>query len=150
MADKYGFTDTLTLRHIVLPVKRFARPYTPGMTIRAIRGAVQLRRDDLTEMREAVVELLSEMMKRNGLSTDDLISIMFTATPDLRCGFPATAARSLPLGDVPLMCAAELDIPGALPRVVRVMMHAATAKPRQELVHVYLRGAEALRLDLAQ
>lgn len=118
--------------------------------IRAIRGAVQLRRDDLGEMREAVVELLSEMMSRNDLTTEDLISIIFTATPDLACGFPAAAARELPLGDVPLMCAAELDIPGALPRVVRVMMHVHSTKPRADLTHVYIRGAEALRLDLAQ
>lgn len=120
------------------------------MAIRAIRGAVQLRQDDLPEMREAVVELLSELFRRNDLSTDDLVSILFTATPDLKCGFPATAARDLPLGDVALICAAELDIPGALPRVVRVMIHAETSRSRQELQHVYLRGAEALRVDLAQ
>jgi len=140
----------MTLRHVALPVKRLGRTYTPDMTVRAIRGAVQLRQDDLAEMREAVVELLSEMLVRNGVSTDDLVSILFTATPDLTCGFPATAARALPLGDVPLMCAAELDIPGALPRVVRVMMHVYTDKGRRDLTHVYLRGAEALRLDLAQ
>lgn len=138
------------MRHVALPVKRLGTNYTSHMTIRAIRGAVQLRQDDLAEMREAVVELLAEMMSRNGLTTDDLVSIIFTATPDLTCGFPATAARELPLGDVPLMCAAELDIPGALPRVVRVMMHVQSAKARRDLTHVYIRGAEALRLDLAQ
>ena len=120
------------------------------MTIRAIRGAVQLRQDDLAEMREAVVELLSEIMRRNDVSTDALVSILFTSTPDLKCGFPAAAARELPIGDVALMCAAELDIPGALPRVVRVMVHAETPRARQDLQHVYLRGAEALRVDLAQ
>lgn len=120
------------------------------MTIRAIRGAVQLRRDDLDEMREAVVELLTEIFTRNQASTDDLVSILFTATPDLTCGFPAAAARELPLGDVPLMCAAELAVPGALPRVVRVMVHLETPRARRELQHVYIRGAEALRLDLAQ
>lgn len=120
------------------------------MAIRAIRGAVQLRQDNFDEMREAVVELLSEIFTRNQVSADQLISILFTATPDLRCGFPAAAARELPLGDVPLMCAAELDIPDALPRVVRVMAHLDTDRSRQEIQHVYLRGAEALRLDLAQ
>lgn len=120
------------------------------MSVRAIRGATQLRRDDFQEMTEAVVELLGEMLERNGLTTDDLISIVFTATPDLHCGFPAAAARSLALGDVPLMCAAELDIVGALPRVVRVMAHVNTDRARPDLVHVYRRGAEVLRLDLAQ
>ena len=120
------------------------------MAIRAIRGAVQLRQDDLSEMREAVVELLTEILRRNGLGTDDLVSILFTATPDLKCGFPATAARELPIGDVALICAAELDIPGALPRVVRVMVHAESSQARADLQHVYLRGAESLRVDLAQ
>lgn len=138
------------MRHVALPVKRHEPAYTSHMTIRAIRGAVQLGQDDLSEMREAVVELLSEIFRRNGLTTDDLVSILFTATPDLKCGFPATAARDLPLGDVALICAAELDIPGALPRVVRVMVHAETSRTRSELQHVYLRGAESLRVDLAQ
>lgn len=120
------------------------------MTIRAIRGAVQLRQDDPQEMRDAVVELLSEIFQRNGLATADLVSILFTATPDLHSAFPATAARDLPLGEVPLMCAAELDIDGAMPRVVRVMVHAETNRSRGDLHHVYIRGAEALRLDLAQ
>lgn len=120
------------------------------MTIRAIRGAVQLREDDFAEMREAVVELLSEILRRNELGIEDLVSMLFTSTPDLRCGFPAAAARELPIGDVALMCASELDIPGALPRVVRVMVHVETSKGRAELQHVYLRGAESLRVDLAQ
>ena len=120
------------------------------MPVRAIRGATQLSKDDFEEMREAVVELLGEMLDRNDVGTGDLISIIFTATPDLHCGFPATAARGLPLGDVPLLCAAELDIEGALPRVVRVLMHAETARTRTEVVHVYRRGAEVLRQDLAQ
>lgn len=120
------------------------------MPIRAIRGATQLRSDDFAEMTEAVVELLGEVFERNGLEHDDLVSIFFTSTPDLRCGFPAAAARSLGLGDVPLMCAQELDIPGSLPRVVRVMVHAESDRDRSTLVHVYRRGAEVLRQDLAQ
>jgi chorismate mutase len=101
-------------------------------------------------MTEAVVELVTAMLDRNGLSTDDLISVIFTSTPDLTSAFPAAAARTLGIGDVPLLCAQELDIDGALPRVVRVMAHAALDSPRGDVVHVYLRGAEALRLDLAQ
>jgi len=101
-------------------------------------------------MHEAVVELVAEMLERNGMSTEDLISIVFTATPDLHSEFPAAAARQLALGDVPLLCAQELDVPGSLPRVVRVLAHAETALARAEIVHVYLRGAEVLRKDLAQ
>lgn len=118
--------------------------------MRAFRGATRLTADDATEMSEAVVELLSELFRRNGLEHDDLVSILFTATPDLHCAFPAASARTLGLGDVPLICAQELDITGALPQVVRVMVHAETERPRAEVEHVYLRGAEVLRQDLAQ
>jgi chorismate mutase len=101
-------------------------------------------------MADAVVELMGELLARNDLTTDDLISVIFTSTPDLRSAFPAAAARTLGIGDVPLICAQELDVVGALPRVVRVMAHAALDRPRDEIVHVYLRGAEVLRQDLAQ
>ena len=84
------------------------------------------------------------------LAADDLVSILFTATPDLHCAFPAAAARELGLVDVPLICAQELDIAGALPRAVRALVHAETDLPRDEIAHVYLRGAEVLRQDLAQ
>src|SRR5262249_19681569 len=120
------------------------------MTVRAIRGATCLEVDDPEHMRERVVELVQAMLDRNGLSLDDLISVIFTATPDLRSDFPAAAARSVGLGDVPLLCAQELDIPGSLPRVVRVLAHAQLELPRGEVAHVYLRGAEVLRQDLAQ
>ena len=120
------------------------------MAVRAIRGATQLRADDRAEMAEAVVELLETMFERNGLTTDDLISIVFTSTDDLRSEFPAAAARALDLGDVPLICARELDIEGSLPRVVRVLAHVETSRPRAEIAHVYQRGAEVLRRDLAQ
>jgi chorismate mutase len=118
--------------------------------IRALRGATQLQADDAAEMADAVVELMGELMARNGLSTDDLISVIFTSTPDLRSAFPAAAARTLGIGDVPLLCAQELDVADALPRVVRVMAHVELDRPRVEIVHVYLRGAEVLRQDLAQ
>ena len=106
--------------------------------------------DDPAEMTDAVVELVSQILERNDLSTDDLISVVFTSTPDLRSAFPAAAARTLGIGDVPLLCAQELDVEGALPRVVRVLAHASLDRPRLEVVHVYLRGAEVLRQDLAQ
>ena len=121
-----------------------------GVSMRAMRGATQLRADSRDEMVEAVVELLSELLQRNGLSTDDLISVIFTSTPDLRTEFPAAAARTLGIGDVPLLCAQELKISGALPRVVRVLAHFESSVPRDQVQHVYLRGAEVLRQDLAQ
>lgn len=120
------------------------------MAVRAIRGATHLGADDAEEMRDAVVELLSQMLARNGLTTDDLVSVLFTATPDLVSMFPAGAARALDIGDVPLICAQEIDVAGAMPRVVRVMAHVECDLPRSAVTHVYLRGAEALRTDLAQ
>lgn len=120
------------------------------MPVRALRGATRLSADDPVEMTEAVVELLGQMFERNALAVDDLISVIFTSTPDLVSMFPAAAARGIGLGDVPLLCATEIDVPGALTRVVRVMAHAELDVPRAQVVHVYLRGAEALRQDLAQ
>ncbi len=84
------------------------------MAVRAVRGATHLSADDADEMRAAVVELLGEMLERNGLSTEDLISVLFTATPDLVASFPASAARSLDIADVPLICAQEIDVTGAM------------------------------------
>jgi chorismate mutase len=118
--------------------------------VRAIRGATQLTVDDPAEMAEAVQELIGEMLERNGITADALISIILTATPDLRSTFPATAARGLGLGDVPLLSAMELDIVGALPRVVRAMAHVEIDAPRSSIAHVYTRGAQVLRQDLAQ
>ena len=118
--------------------------------MRAIRGATCLSSDDATEMSEAVVELLQEIMSRNSVTADDLVSILFTATPDLTCAFPAAAARNLDLADVPLICAQEIDVQGAMPRVIRVLVHTETPLNRSHIKHVYLRGAEALRQDIAQ
>lgn len=101
-------------------------------------------------MAEAVTELLSEILGRNEVSMDELVSIFFTATPDLHSAFPAAAARGIGLADVPLMCAQELHIVGAMEKVIRVMLHVQTDTPRSEIKHVYLRGAEALRKDIAQ
>ena len=120
------------------------------MGTRAIRGATCLTADDVTEMTQAVVELLTAMLERNDFTKDDLISVLFTATPDLTCAFPAAAARQLDFGDVPLICAQEIDVAGALPKVIRVMAHVETSKPRSEIKHIYLRGAEVLRQDIAQ
>ena len=118
--------------------------------MRAIRGAICLQQDDAEEMRGAVVELLSELIERNGISNDQLVSVLFTSTPDLHCAFPAAAARELELSDVPLICAQEIDVDGAMPKTVRVMVHANIDTPRADIKHIYLRGAEALRQDIAQ
>ncbi|MFI6349252.1 chorismate mutase [Streptomyces sp. NPDC050560] len=120
------------------------------MAVRAVRGAVQLDRDDAAHMDERVGELLRAVLERNGLTADDLISIWFTATPDLHSAFPAAAARGIGLSDVPLICARELDVEGAMPRVVRLLAHIETDTPRAAVTHVYLGAAAALRKDIAQ
>ncbi|GGV41814.1 chorismate mutase [Streptomyces griseoflavus] len=120
------------------------------MAVRAVRGAVQLERDESGHMEERVGELLTAVLVRNDLHTDDLISLWFTATPDLHCDFPAAAARKLGIVDVPLICAQELDIEGAMPRVVRVLAHIESDRSRAEIAHVYLGAAAALRKDIAQ
>ncbi len=121
-----------------------------AMTIRAIRGAITLDRDEKDHLHERTIELIEALMRENTLTTDDLISVIFTCTPDIHADFPAAAARALGFGAVPLMCAQEMAVPGALPLVVRVMMHAHLDRPRDEISHVYLRDAVSLRRDLAQ
>ena len=106
--------------------------------------------NERADILEGTTELVTEVMTRNSLGTVDVISVVFTATPDLTAEFPALAARKIGFHDVPLLCASEISVPGAMPRVVRLLMHVETAKPRSELEHVYLRGAVALRLDIAQ
>ncbi len=101
-------------------------------------------------MAAAVVELLSEILTRNAINNEDLVSVLFTATADLHSAFPAAAARGLGLADVPLICAQEIDVAGAMQKVIRVMLYVQTPLPRSEIKHVYLRGAEALRNDIAQ
>ncbi|CAL9383765.1 Chorismate mutase AroH [Streptomyces sp. enrichment culture] len=120
------------------------------MAVRAVRGAVQLDRDEAGHMDEQVAALLTALLERNGLTADDLISVWFTATPDLHSDFPAAAARKLGITDVPLICAQELDVEGAMPRVVRVLAHIESDKSRSEIAHVYLGAAAALRKDIAQ
>jgi len=120
------------------------------MTVRAIRGAIQLDGVSRDDILTGTSELVSEVMNRNALTTEDVISVLFTATGDLTAEFPALAARKLGFGDVPLLCAVEMDVPGSMRRVVRLMMHVNTSRSRDQVQHVYLRGASALRLDIAQ
>ena len=120
------------------------------MPVRAIRGAIQVDGDTREAILKGSAELVTAVLERNDLTADDIISIVFTATTDLTAEFPAYAARLLGLTDVPLLCASEIAVPGALPRTLRLLAHVDTPLARSELRHVYLRGAAALRTDLPQ
>ena len=117
-------------------------------TVRAVRGATTVDRDTPEAITERVVALLEQILERNGLVEDDIISILFTATEDIVSTFPATAARSMGLGAVPLICARELAITGSVAHCIRVMLHVTTEHSRDEIHHVYLEGAQGLRDDL--
>lgn len=121
-----------------------------GCAVRAVRGAITVDVDEPSAVYAATRELLGAMLERNGLGHADLISAVFTVTDDLTSAFPAVAAREMGWGDVPLLCALEIPVPGALGRCVRVLLHAASARPRAAVDHVYLRGAVVLRPDLAR
>ena len=116
--------------------------------VRALRGATTVDADTREQVYERVQALLREMLARNGVDHEDIISILFTATDDIRSVFPAAAARAIGLGDVPLLCARELSIEDGTPLCIRVLMHLSTERPRSELHHVYLEGAKGLRDDL--
>ena len=118
------------------------------MAVRAVRGATQAERNDRDAVIEATAELVRAVLERNEIAPEQLISVVFTATPDLTAEFPAYAARSIGITDVPFLCATEIDVPGAMPRVIRLLAHVDTDAPRAQVRHVYLRGAAALRTDL--
>lgn len=120
------------------------------MALRALRGAITVDGDEATEIKGRVAQLLSTLFERNELAADDLISILFTATEDLRSVAPAAGAREFGLTDVPLLCATEMPVDGSLQRCVRLLLHIETDRPRSELRHVFLRGATALRPELAE
>jgi chorismate mutase len=117
------------------------------MKLRALRGATTVEKNDADAILDGTEELVREVMERNGLHPDDMVSCIFTCTHDLNAEFPAVAARRLGLSGVPLLCAQEIDRPGALPRVIRLMLH-CYADPAAEARHVYLHEARALRRDL--
>jgi chorismate mutase len=121
---------------------------SPASSVRALRGATTVDQDSVEQVTERTQELLAAMMESNGLVEDDLISVLFTATPDVVSAFPATVARAIGFGAVPLICAAEINVTGATPRCIRVLMHIETQRSRVDLHHVYLRGAQGLRDDL--
>ena len=117
---------------------------------RAIRGATTVDSNTAEDILEATEELLRTMIALNGLSPDDFVSFFFTTTTDLNATFPAVAARNLGLAQVPLMCAHEMNVPGALDMVVRVMAHINTTVPASAIEHVYLRRAGELRPEWAR
>jgi len=118
--------------------------------VRALRGATTVDEDTVEQVTQRTQDLLKAMLERNEVHHADIISVFFTATDDLHCMFPATASRAIGFGDVPLICGRELDIVGAQPRCIRVMMHIESPKGRSDLHHVYLEGARGLRDDLPE
>ena len=124
--------------------------YTCLMSVRAIRGATQVEANTAESIYAGVVELLSEILSANALTPQDVISVLFTSSPDLNAAFPAAYAREVGFQSVPLLCAVEIDVPGALARVLRVMIHCNTEQNSDQISHIYLHGAKALRRDIAQ
>jgi chorismate mutase len=119
------------------------------MAVRGIRGAIQVDRDEETVLLDATERLLREIVAENAIASADIASALFTLTPDLRAQFPAAAARRMGWTLVPLLNFTEIDVPGGLPRVIRVLIHVNTEKQQREMVHVYLEGARVLRPDLS-
>jgi chorismate mutase len=120
------------------------------VAVRAIRGAIQVAANDREAILTGTAELVGEILARNAIDPADLISIVFTATPDLTAEFPAYAARLMGLTDVPLLCTTEIAVPGSMPRVLRLLAHVESGRERSEIRHVYLGGAAKLRTDLPQ
>lgn len=116
----------------------------------ALRGAITCDENSKTEIDAKTQRVVEEMLARNEIEHDDLVSIIFTSTEDLTAEFPAASARTIGLGDVPLLCARELSVEGGMNRCIRVLMHLYTDRRREELHHVYLDGARALRDDLPE
>jgi chorismate mutase len=117
------------------------------MRLRALRGAITVEENDAEAILAATHELIGAVMERNALQADDLVSCIFTCTGDLNAEFPALAARRMGLSGVPLLCAREIEVPGSLPRVIRLLLH-CYAEPEAPVHHVYLREAVSLRKDL--
>lgn len=120
------------------------------MSVRAIRGAVQVEANTAEAIAAGTKELLAQILASNNLSVDAVISVLLTATPDLNAAFPAAAAREVGFESTPLLCAVEIDVTGALPRIVRALATVETTLSSKEISHIYLGGAKALRRDIAQ
>jgi len=116
--------------------------------VRGLRGATTVDEDTVEQVTQRSQELILRLMERNSLTEDDIVSVLFTATADVTSVFPATAIREIGFGAVPLLCAAEIAVPGAMAHCIRVLLHVHTTKTRDEIHHVYLHGAQGLRDDL--
>jgi chorismate mutase len=123
-------------------------PPPASVTVRGLRGATTVDADTVEQVTERSQELMLRIMERNGLEEDDIVSVLFTATADVTSIFPATAIREIGFGAVPLLCAAEIAVPGAMPLCIRVLLHVHTTRSRDDIHHVYLHGAQTLRDDL--
>lgn len=120
------------------------------MKMRGIRGAITVDADDSQAIVGATKRLLQQMLDANGVELDDIASVLFSLTPDLRAAFPALGAREMGWVNVPMLHFSEIDVPGSLGRVIRVLMHVNTSRAQHEIEHVYLEGARVLRPDLAR
>lgn len=118
--------------------------------MRGIRGATTVERNDQKEIREATQELLQIILQENAICTEDLVSAIFTVTPDLNADFPASSARAIGWQLVPLLCSTEIPVPGALPHCIRVLLHVNTNRCQRDIRHIFLRNAVILRKDLIE
>ncbi|SFH61503.1 chorismate mutase [Planctomicrobium piriforme] len=121
------------------------------MPVRGVRGATSCPENNQKEILAATRELLSEIIARNELTDfSEIVSAVFTTTPDLNASFPAEAARDLGMNQVPLLCASEIAVPTGMPRVIRVLLHVNTNKTQAEMIHIYQRDARGLRKDISE
>ncbi len=132
------------------PAAGAATSRRPRWRVAALRGATTLEADSREDVLERTAELLARLLQRNGLDSEQVISLLFTATDDVRSEFPAAAVRAAGISDVPMLCARELDVDGGIPLCVRVLAHVETDRRRADLRHVYLHGARQLRSDLPE
>lgn len=120
------------------------------MAVRGIRGATSVQADLSEQILSATRELLEEILRANAIQDfDEVVSAIFTTTPDLTSTFPAEAARELGMHQVPLLCSCEIPVPNSMPRCIRVLLHVNTEKSQNEMAHVYLREAKKLRPDVS-
>ncbi len=120
-----------------------------GLRVRGVRGAITVESDNAAEIVAGTKRLLSEIIERNGIETEEIVSVLFSLTADLRAAFPALGAREMGWTFVPMLHFTEIAVPGALARCIRVLMHVNTIRTQAEVEHVYLDGASVLRPDLS-
>lgn len=120
------------------------------VTMRGIRGAITVDHDEAQAIRNATKRLLLCMIEQNDVHLDDIASVLFSLTPDLRAAFPALGAREMGWVQIPMLHFSEVDVPGSLPKVIRVLMHVNTTRSQDAIEHIYLEGACVLRPDLHQ